>query len=71
MMDERGRLTPVDVVFAAAAIAVFSFMVQPFYNVLSDASLGQGTGLLFQMLPPALVLTLAAVTYKTALTGGQ
>lgn len=66
----RGRLTPVDIVFVVASLAVLTFMADPFYQILSNANLGTGVDLLFRMLVPSLVAMLIFVVYRTSLIGG-
>jgi len=69
--SNRGRLTPVDVVFIGVSVAMFAFLMEPFYTLLQDANLGVGAGFLFQMIPAGLVMSLLVVVYATALTGGS
>jgi len=71
--SDRGRLTPVDVIFIAVGLAALAFLSEPFYTALSQSSgsLSEGTEILFRMLPPALVTMLIFVTYRTALIGGS
>jgi len=64
-MTDRGRLTPVDVVFFSVAVAALYFLGQPFLALLNQQSgqLGTGTELLFTMLVPGLVLALLFSVY--------
>jgi len=72
MTHDRGRLTPVDVVFVGVALAALAGLAPALYDALGQQSgnLGQGTELLMQMLAPALVVTLLVVVYRTSLLGG-
>jgi hypothetical protein len=69
-MNQRGRLTPVDIVFVVASLSVLAFLSEPFYTLLGGAGLSTGVELLFRMLPPALVAMLIYVVYRTSLIGG-
>lgn len=66
---DRGRLTPVDVAYLGMSVALFAFLVQVFYPLLQDASLGTGSGYLFQMIPAGMVMTILIVTYSVAIGG--
>lgn len=71
MMDTRGRLTLVDVVFVVADIAFLAVMLRVFYPVLQEhgGSLATGEGYLWQLIPPLLVLVLLATIWVTAISG--
>lgn len=62
---DRGRLTPVDVVFFGVGFTALAFLGEPFYSLLSQNSgdLGTGTEFLFTMIVPGLVLTLLFSIY--------
>lgn len=66
----RGRLTPVDIVFVGASLAVLTFLSDPYYTMLGNANLGTGVDLLFRMLVPSLVAMLIFTVYRTSLIGG-
>lgn len=71
-MDQRARLTPIDVVIYGVVgllLAIFGPMI---YTVLRDSagSLGTGEAYLFQMVFPAMIVTLMFVVYLTAVSGG-
>lgn len=70
-MTNRARLTPVDVVFAATSLAMVAFFAQPVYTALNDNAdaLGTGAAYMFQMLMPALIVTLLFVVFATAVGG--
>jgi ABC-type transport system involved in cytochrome c biogenesis permease subunit len=72
MMDVRARLTPVDVVFYGVALLLLSFMAEPIYTTLRDNAdrLGTGEAYLFQLIFPAMILTLISVVYLTGASGG-
>lgn len=72
MMDLRARLTPVDVVFFGVALMLLAFFADPIYTVMRDnaSSLGPGEAYLFQMIFPALVVTIMSVVYLTGASGG-
>lgn len=72
MMDYRARLTPVDVVYYGVALFLLAILAEPMYIVLTDNAhrLGTGEGYLFQLIFPALLLTLASVVYLTGASGG-
>jgi len=72
-MDDRARLTPVDVVYFGVAVFILGHFAGPIYTVLGDSagSLGPGEAFLFQMIFPALLLTIISVVYLTAATGGS
>lgn len=69
---DRGRLTPVDIVFYGVALFLLGILAGPIYTVLADSagSLGTGTELLFHMVFPAMILTIMTVVYLTGATGG-
>lgn len=68
-MNERARLTPVDVVYIAVGLAVLAFLSEPFYTALESSGLSTDTALMFSMLPPALMTMILYVTYTTSLIG--
>jgi len=67
----RGRLTPVDVIFVGASLAILTFLMDPYMSLLNSSSLSTETDLLFRMLPPSLVTMLLFVIYRTSLIGGR
>jgi len=69
--DDRGRLTPVDVILVAASLAILTFLSEPFYSLLDTTALSTEVELLFRMIPPSLVAMLLFVVYRTSLIGGQ
>lgn len=70
--DDRARLTPVDIVYYGVALLLLGFLAEPMYLVLNDQAgeLGTGSGLLFQMIFPSLVVTLMFVVFLTGVSGG-
>lgn len=70
MMDSRGRLTPVDIVYTAAGLAALAFLGAPLYTLLDSSSLDPGTELIFRMLVPAMVAMLIYTVYQRSLLGG-
>jgi len=70
----RARLTPVDVVFYGVALALLAFFAEPIYTVMRDSAsaghLQTGEAYLFQIIFPALIVTIIIVTYLTAASGG-
>jgi hypothetical protein len=66
---ERARITPPDVVFLSVSLAVLAFLAEPYYTLLSDAGFGGGAGLIFQMVPAGIVMTILIVTYALAFGG--
>lgn len=72
LRDDRARLTPVDIVYYGVALFLLSIFARPIYQVLNDnaGELGTGEALVFQMVFPALVVTLLFVVFLTAASGG-
>lgn len=68
--DERGRLTPVDVVFVGVGLAVLAFLGEPLYDLITSSQMATGPLLLFRMLVPALVAMLIYTIYRRSLLGG-
>lgn len=70
--DERGRLTPVDVIFYGVALLLMGFLAAPIYSTLNAnaSSMGTGVGYLFQLVFPALVITILYRVYTTGASGG-
>ncbi|WP_423745095.1 hypothetical protein V5735_03455 (plasmid) [Haladaptatus sp. SPP-AMP-3] len=70
--DVRGRLTPVDVVYYGVAVLLLGFLAKPMYLVMNDngGELGTGTAYLFQLVFPAMVVTVLVVVYVTGASGG-
>lgn len=68
----RARLTPVDVVFYGVAIFLLAVFAKPIYTVMNDNAgyLGTGEGYLFQLIFPAVILTVMSVIWLTAVSGG-
>lgn len=73
MMDDRARLTPVDVVIYGVAFMLLAIFAPMVYTVMRDNAgfLGTGEAYLFQMVVPALIVTLMFVVYLTAVSGGE
>lgn len=69
---DRGRLTPVDVLLFGAAALVLLLMAGPWYTMLSQnaSELGAGSGYVFQLVFPVLVITLLYCIYVTGASGG-
>lgn len=69
---DRARLTPVDVIYYGAALFILALMIGPMYKVLnaSAGELSMGSGLLFQMVLPAALVTIISVVYLTGASGG-
>lgn len=72
MRTERARLTPVDIVYYGVAVLLLGLLASPMYTVLNDnaGELGTGEALLFQMMFPAMLLTVMGIVYLTGATGG-
>lgn len=70
--DDRARLTPVDVVYYGVALMLLGFLARPMYRVMNDnaGAVGTGTAYIFQMVYPALLVTLLVVVYTTGASGG-
>lgn len=68
--DVRGRLTPLDVVFMAVALAMLAFLGQPFYQLLNGSTMDAGALLLFRMIVPAMVAMMIYTIYRRSLLGG-
>lgn len=69
---DRARLTPVDVIIYGVALFLLASLIGPIYTLL-DAKAGElsmGTGLLFQMIVPAMLVMLLSVVYLTGASGG-
>lgn len=69
--SERGRLTPVDIIFTAAGLFALAALAGPLYTLLGQTNLGTGADLLFRMLPASLVAMLIFTVYRTSLIGGS
>lgn len=69
-MSDRGRLTPVDVVFFAVGIAVLAFLSGPMYTLLDQSNLDTSVEYMFVMIPGGLVVSLLFMIYRTSLVGG-
>lgn len=69
--DTRARITPVDVVMFAATLAALGFLIAPMLTIVNNNAhhLSTPTGYLFAMIPPALLMTLLIVIWKTAVGG--
>jgi len=69
---DRARLTPVDVVFFGVVIFILGHLAGPVYQILAEnsADLGTGTTYLFQMIFPAMILTVLSLVFLTAVSGG-
>lgn len=67
----RARLTIVDVVTAAASVAVLGILAKPMMTALRNNSgdLGQMEAFLFLAIPPALVMSLFVLIFATAIGG--
>lgn len=72
MGADRARLTPVDVVYYGVAVFLLGILAGPIYTVLDDSSgsLGTAEAYLFQLVFPAMVLTVLTVVYVTGASGG-
>jgi len=70
-MSERGRITPIDVVFVGASVAALAFLAEPLYSLLNQSNngLGPGVELLFRMIVPGLLGSLLLIVYITGLVG--
>lgn len=69
-MTERGRITPVDVVFFGVAVAALTFLMQPMLTLLGQANLDPSVEYMFVMIPGGLVVSLLWVIYRTSVVGG-
>jgi len=67
-MSDRGRLTPVDVVFFGMAGALVLILGPVFLEVLNDnaGSFSQPTAFLFQLIVPGLLMTLLSIILVVA-----
>lgn len=72
-MSDRGRLTPIDVVWAVVSLAALAALSPAFYSFLSKNAYIASTPVVFllQMLVPLLGLTLIAIIYTNAIQGVQ
>lgn len=70
-MNDRARLTPVDVIYIGVGIAVLAFLVEPLYMLMNAnaGELGKAEAFLFQMIVPGIVMTILYVMYSTAISG--
>lgn len=69
LLGERARLTIVDVVFIAVALAAVGFLIGPMYAAMNAniSELDTGTAYLMRMVPAGLVLTLLVIAYTSAI----
>lgn len=67
----RGQITIPDIVFFAAAFVVLAGLVPVLYRVLNEQApnLGTGTVMLYQIIVPALVVTVLLVFFAIAVGG--
>lgn len=67
-MDERARLTPVDIAYVGVAVFIFLMLVPSIYELfnLNVASLGQGDAYLLRMIIPGAILAVLAYVMATA-----
>lgn len=70
-MSDRGRLTPVDVVFALATLAVVAALGPVFLTFLDRYGYQANTPTLFliQMILPLALITFVTVIYTNAVQG--
>lgn len=68
-MGCRARLTIVDVVYIAVALAAVGFLIGPMYTAMNAnvGALDTGPAYLFRMVPAGLVMTLLVITYTSAI----
>ena len=73
LLDDRARLTPIDIVYYGVGLFLLGVFAKPIYMVLNGnaGELGTGAGLLFQMIFPSMVVTLMVVVFVTAVSGGR
>lgn len=67
--DDRARLTPVDIVFFGVAAFLLALMSNPVYQVLYDSTMGTGSSYLFQLMWPAMIVTVLTMIIITAASG--
>lgn len=72
-MDDRARLTPVDVAYYGIAIFVFGLLAVPIYTLLNAnaGSLGVGDAYLLRMVIPGALLAVLVLIMATAVGGGS
>ena len=69
---DRGRLTIPDALFLVFGVGMMGALIPVFYDLLGQnaAELSTGEALLWQALPPALIVVMFALIYITAVGGG-
>lgn len=70
-MDERARLTPVDIAYVGVGVFVLGLLIPSAYELMNAniASLGTGDAYLFRMVFPAALLGVMVMIFATAVGG--
>lgn len=71
-VTDRGRITLPDVLFLVFGVALLGALLPVFYELLGQnaSEFSTGQALLWQALPPALLIVMFALIYITAVGGG-
>lgn len=70
-MDDRARLTPVDVAWIGVAVFILMLLAPPIYGLMNAnvGSLGTGDAYLLRMIIPGALIAILVVIYATAVKG--
>lgn len=70
-MDDRARLTPVDVAHYGVAVFILGILIVPIYMLLNSntGALGMGDAYMVRMVVPAALLTIFVTIMATAVEG--
>lgn len=70
-MDERARLTPVDVAWIGVALFMLGILIVPIYTLLNAnaGSLGMGDASMARMVVPGAIVTVFVYIMATSIQG--
>lgn len=70
-MNDRARLTPVDIAYVGVAVFVFGLLIGPIYTLLNlnIGALGAGDVYLFRMVIPAALIGVLVMIMATSVSG--
>lgn len=70
-MDQRARLTPVDVAYIAIAVFILGILVGPIYSLLNGnaGALGTGDIYMFRIVVPGALIAIFVTIMATAVEG--
>jgi len=70
-MDDRARLTPVDVAFLGVAVFMLGILIDPIYTLLNAnlGSLGTGDAYMVRLIIPGALVAVFVTIYQIAIQG--